>query len=231
MDPVNGSGASCSLNQQSEPTSGSRSAIINSPPLASPNRVSDVDMSQVLPGVKTPAGSPTSSTVRRFPGLELGHGMCDMRGLDLGALESSYTYRHPGVGTPVTDCLQESSEFLAQWAQLMPDDAMFEKYSNLDDLDPLLFDCSGVMELPNQPQFANSPDSGTAENSETMSSPAPSVGDLRIRSDQIAATTSSGSVGTSTVRLPGKRKCPDGNQAAEDRLDGVLPSTRQEHSM
>jgi hypothetical protein len=129
--------------------------------LASPSQASDGDVGQ--PDV---AGSTSPSTARRFPGLELERGM---RGVDVGPRSA---YRHHVAGTtlppPVDVALHESSELLAQWAHLVPDEA-FEKYLQMDDLDSLLFGCSGVVDqCPHE--FANSLGSElTPETSETPS--------------------------------------------------------------
>ena len=191
---------------------------------------------ETTPGGRTSCNSPTrnpssSSSLppgRRFPGLELGQGIRDMRGMDSGACEPSSSFRTSGIDSLA---MQESSELFAQWAQLLLPDEAFEKYLQLDDLDSLLFDCSGVTNSANQPKFASSPESETPEDdSQTRSSSGHSAEDLEIRDDQVAVTASSGSVGANSTMIKpsiGKRKCREGTEDDE----GVAPSIQQEHSM
>lgn len=221
MDPV----GSSSPSEKSEPTP-TRGQIAD--------MCRDVSSSSQLASSSAGLTSPTES-IRRLPVLD-GPGLCDMRDMDSEACEPR-NYRHHevvGVEPPSMENLQDSSEIWAQWAQLIPDEA-FEQCFQLDDLDSLLESCSGVMDFPNhEPQFVYSSDSGSPENSETLSPSSVSVGDRESnRDDQTMVTTSSGSVGTSTRRSPAKRKCRERNtEAAGGDCDGAEPGTsRPKHAM
>lgn len=135
------------------------------------------------------------------------------------------SHRHPVVGPPDMDHLQDSPEILAQWAQLLPDKA-FEQCFQLDDLDSLLENCSSLLDFQIRPC---SPDSGTSENSDTIS---PASG-MEIRDDQTMVTsTSSDSVSTLTHSSSRKRKHRERIiEAAGDQSDGVQPETQPKHSM
>lgn len=134
------------------------------------------------------------------------------------------------LGLSDMDNLQDSSEILAQWAQLLPDTA-FEQCLQFDDLDSLLENCAGVMDFPEQePHFVCTPDSGTPEYSSGTMSQSVSIGDRDTRDDQTMVTnTSSDSVGTSTRRSPGKRKSHE--RIMEAVADDFEPETRPKHTM
>lgn len=168
--------------------------------------------SSSLPG----ASSSPSKGARRLDGSEL----C---GMD----------REPSchrLGLSDMENLQDSSEILAQWAQLIPDTA-FEQCLQFDDLDSLLENCAGVMDFPEQqPHFACTSNPVTPEYSSGTMSQSVSIGDRDTRDDQtIVTNTSSDSVGTSTRRSPGKRKSHERNM--EVVADDFEPETRPTHTM